>query len=98
MFCKTFDTDKGQVVAISQRDEEASNQWQIAVLCQPEGADSHCQVALGFSTREKRDLMFDRLSAKTALSVVSGLYACFPGGEFSIEAFELIFGSQQDAS
>lgn len=98
MFCKTFDTDKGQIVAIAQRDDEAVNEWQIAILCQPDGADSHCQVALGFSAREKRDLMFSQLSEKTVLSITSGLYACFPNGKFSPEAYAMIFGSQQEAS
>lgn len=98
MFCKTFDTDRGQIVALSQCDTEADNEWQIAVLCQPIGADSHCQVALGFATREKRDLMFDRLSEKTVLNLTAGLYDCFPEGEFSPEAYARIFVSQQEVS
>lgn len=97
MFCKTFDTEKGQIVAITQRDDEAKDEWQIAVLCQPDGADSHCQVALGFSTRENRDRMFQQLSEETVLRLTAGLYACFPNGEFSPEAFEQVFSPPQES-
>lgn len=98
MFCKTFDTERGQIVAIAQFDEEAAAGWQIAVLCQPDGADSHCQVALGFSSREKRDLMFEQLSEKTVLNITAKLFDCFPGGEFSQEAFEQAFPKLQDTT
>lgn len=98
MFCKTFDTEKGQIVAIAQRDDEAKDEWQIAVLCQPDGADSHCQVALAFSTRENRDHMFQQLSERTALRLTAGLYSCFPNGEFSPEAFERVFSPPQESA
>lgn len=98
MFCKTFDTGKGQIVAIAQLDDEATNGWQIAVLCQPQGADSHCQVALGFSTREKRDRMFQQLSEKTVLNLTAGLYSCFPDGQFSQAAFDQAFPFHQETA
>ena len=93
-FCKVFNRGTDQFVVLKQYDDSRSDPWTLSLLCQPHGCDNFCEVALGFSTQEKREAMFNKVDLRIVLDLTKDIFDCFPEGEFNPDAFASAYGEK----